>query len=282
MNLNLPEKEKVNKKRISINIILIVICIFATIVAIGTLILGDDVVDNIFGINKLVKRTEQEETELKSNFENIFNNELINKQNYDMQKIHKNQEIIYTNYIKELKTDNYELNVNLPYVNIKNEQVQKLNQEIEKTFQEKSEEILKNEDTKIIYTVKYEAYIENNILSLIIYSELKQDLKAQRVIIQTFNYNFTENKQINLEDAIKINKLNKKEVQNKINTYIKNEQKKSDDLKELGYNVFSRDMESDKYKIENISEYFIYNNNIYIIFAYGNDSLTSEMDLVII
>ena len=60
------------------------------------------------------------------------------------------------------------------------------------------------------------------------------------------------------------------------------EQKKSEDLIKLGYNVFSRDTKSDIYKIENITEYFVYNNNIYIIFAYGNDRMTSEKDIVII
>ena len=53
-------------------------------------------------------------------------------------------------------------------------------------------------------------------------------------------------------------------------------------LIELGYNVFSRDINSDIYRLDNVKEYFIYNGNIYIIFAYGNDKMTSEMDLVII
>ena len=79
-----------------------------------------------------------------------------------------------------------------------------------------------------------------------------------------------------------INNSGKNEVQNKINTDIQKEQKKTEDLIKLGYNVFSRDTKSDIYKIENITEYFVYNNNIYIIFAYGNDKMTSEKDIVII
>ena len=50
----------------------------------------------------------------------------------------------------------------------------------------------------------------------------------------------------------------------------------------LGYNVFSRDLKSEIYKVENVKEYFIYNNNIYVIFAYGNEKATSEKDIVII
>lgn len=282
MNIRLPEKEKINKKRLTIYIVVLIICIIAITIVIGVQILGNDVINNLFGINKLVKRTEQEEAKLKVNFENIFNNELDNNKNYQTQKIDNNKDIVYTNYSKEDKTDKYEVNVNLPYINIKNKSVQNFNNEIENTFQAKSEEIIKNADKKVIYTVKYKANIENDILSLIIYSDLKQDLSAQRIIIQTFNYNLEDNKEISLDDMLKIYDLNKNEVQNKIDKDIKAEQKKSEDLIGLGYNVFSRDLKSEIYKVENIKEYFIYNNNIYIIFAYGNEKMTTEKDIVII
>ena len=282
MNITLPEKEKINKKTMTIYIVALIICIIAIVVVIGVQILGDDVINNLFGINKLVKRTDQEEAELKANFENIFDNELENNKNYQTQKIDNNKDIVYTNYSKEDKTDKYEINVNLPYINIKNKSVQNFNNVIENTFQAKSEEIIKNADKKVIYTVKYKANIENDILSLIIYSDLKQDLSAQRIIIQTFNYNLEDNKELSLDDILKIYDLNKNDVQNKIDKDIKAEQKKSEDLIGLGYNVFSRDLKSEIYKVENIKEYFIYNNNIYIIFAYGNEKITTEKDIVII
>lgn len=282
MNVTLPEKEKLDKKTIIVYVIIAIICILAIIVVIGVQILGDDVIDNLFGINKLVKRTEQEEATLKASFEDIFDNGLNNKENYETQKIDDNEEIIYTSYKKEEKTDKYEINVNLPYINIKDKTIQDFNQEVSNTFAAKTEEILKSTDKNIIYTVKYKATIENDILSLIIYSDLKQDSSAQRVIIQTFNFNLEDNKELTLEDVLKIYDLNKNEVKNKIDEDIQKEQKKSEDLIELGYNVFSRDVKSEIYKVENIKEYFIYNNNIYIIFAYGNEDITSEMDLVII
>lgn len=282
MNLTLPEKEKIEKRTITIYGVALVICIIAIIVVVGVQILGNDVINNLFGIDKLVKRTEQEEAELKVNFENIFNNNLDNSKNYQTQKIDDNKDIVYTNYSKEEKKDKYEINVNLPYINIKNQSVQNFNKEITNTFEAKAEEVIKDTDKNVVYTVKYKANIENNILSLIIYSDLKQDLSAQRVIIQTFNYNLEENKELSLEDVLKIYDLNKSEVQSKIDKDIKSEQKKSEDLIKLGYNVFSRNIESEIYNVENIKEYFIYNNNIYIIFAYGNEDITSEMDLVII
>ena len=282
MNVRLPEKEKLKKRTITIYIVLLIICILAVVVVVGVQILGNDVVNNLFGINKLVKRTEQEEAELKANFENIFDNKFDDIKNYEVQKMENDKDIVYTNYYKEEKNNKYEMNVNLPYINIKNKVVQNFNQEISSTFEAKAEEIIKDTDKKVIYTVKYKANIENDILSLVIYSDLKQDSSAQRVIIQTFNFNLEDNKELTLDDVIKIYDLNKNEVQDKIDKDIKLEQKKSEDLMGLGYNVFSRDLKSEIYKVENVKEYFIYNNNIYVIFAYGNEKATSEKDIVII
>lgn len=282
MNLRLQEKEKLNKKVITIYAIIGIICVIAIFVVIGVQILGNDIIDSMFGINKLTKRTEQEEAELKVNFENIFNNEIEEKENYDTKKINKDEKVVYTSYQKEEKNNNYELNINIPYINIKNNTVQNFNQEIKDSFEKKAEEILENPEQNTIFTVKYTATIKNDILSLIIYSDLKQDLSAQRTIIQTFNFNLENNKELTLDEILEIYDINKNEVQNKINKDIEKEQKKSEDLIELGYNVFSRDINSEIYKIDNIKEYFVYNNNIYIIFAYGNNQMTGEMDLVII
>lgn len=282
MKLELPKKQKMPKRMKIIYIVLICICALAISVAIGTQILGNDVVDNIFGLNKITKRTEEEEAALKVNFESLLDNTLLDKGNYTVQKNNQDKEIIYTEYSKQEKKDNHELDVNLPYINIKNEEVNKFNKEIKNTFEGKAEKVSQNTDENILYTVKYKASIKENILSLIIYSDLKQSSSAQRVIVQTFNYDLSQNKTLTFEDAINEFKLKKNEVQTKINTDIQNEENKSEELIKLGYNVFSRDTKSDIYKVENISEYFIYNNNIYVIFAYGNDKMTSEKDIVII
>lgn len=282
MNLELPEKEKIPKKRIIMYAVILLICVIAVIVVVGVQILGNDVVDNMFGINKITKRTEEEEANLKANFENIFDNQIEDKGEYKIQKIKQDENLVYTNYTKEEKNEKHEINVNLPYININNEETDNFNKEIENTFKGKAEKILKDSNQNIIYIVKYKAYVENNILSLVIYSDLKQNTSAQRVIVQTFNFDLKENKKLTLEDIIDSFDLKKADVQNKINTDIQKEQKKSEDLIKLGYNIFSRDINSDIYKVENASEYFVYNNNIYIIFAYGNNKMTSEKDIVII
>jgi len=282
MNVTLPEKNKINKRRIIIYSIAIFACILAIVVVIGIQILGNDVVDNFFGVSKITKKTEEEENRLKANFDTLFQNQLENNSSCEVKKIDENKDIVYTNYENTDKSaNNYEMNVNLPYINIKNQSVQDYNENIKNIFQAKAEEVLKSTNSNVIYTVKYEAYIENNILSLIIYSDLKQDSSAQRIIVQTFNFNLETNKELTLEDIIKIYELDEKTVQDKIDNEIKNEEKKAEDLKALGYNVFTRDTKSDMYKIKNATEFFVHNNNLYIIYAYGNDKLTSERDIVV-
>ena len=81
---------------------------------------------------------------------------------------------------------------------------------------------------------------------------------------------------------LKIYDLNNSDVQGKINSEIETEQKKVEDLKNLGYNIYSRDLKSDIYEVENTNSFYLTSNTLYIIYPYGNDTFTSEMDLIII
>ena len=57
-------------------------------------------------------------------------------------------------------------------------------------------------------------------------SNLKEGVSAQRIIIQTYNYDLRNNKEINLEEVLKIKNIDKSELQGKITDSIKTEQKK--------------------------------------------------------
>ena len=98
---------------------------------------------------------------------NTVNNKFYNNNNVNVTKIDENKDIVYTNYEKIETKNNYEINVVLPYINIKNSKIQKWNEEIANTF-EKAKRILENEDITTIYSTKYTANIENNILSVMI------------------------------------------------------------------------------------------------------------------
>ncbi|MBR6504927.1 MAG: hypothetical protein IKT41_04385 [Clostridia bacterium] len=216
----------------------------------------------------------------KSKFINSFNNNIIGESN-NIKKIDANKNIIYSNTIKEKVEDRYDLNTNIPYINIENEDIQKYNDEIKNIFETKIGEI-KSSNENSIYTVDYMANINNNILSLVIKATLKEGENSQRLILKTYNYNLDKNKEVELEELISDKDLKTKEVENKLREEIEKQNKESLELQKLGYNVFIRNVTDDIFDIKNINTFFIDSEGyIYIIYAYGNNNLTTEMDIVV-
>lgn len=285
MNVTLPEEEKISKKRVIIYAVAIAICVIALIIAVCVQILGNDITNKIFGVSQIKSKTEEEEQTLKTNFDNLFLNslEITGDINADIKKQDESKDYVVTTYEKkETVSGKYEMSVFIPYINIDNETINKYNEEIKEIFQDKAESILETEGQNVLYTVDYQGYIENNILTVIIKSSLKQGVSAQQLIVQTYNYDLVNNKEITLNDEIDMLALNKTAVQNKIRSEIKAEQDKAAALQELGYEIYNRDSESDYYSIDNSNIFFVHDQNLYIIYPYGNDALTSEMDIVIV
>ena len=285
MNVTLPEEEKISKKRVIIYAVAIAICVIALIIAVCVQILGNDITNKIFGVSQIKSKTEEEEQTLKTNFDNLFLNslEITGDINADVKKQDESKDYVVTTYEKrETVSGKYEMSVFIPYINIDNETINKYNNEIKEIFQDKAESILETEGQNVLYTVDYQGYIENNILTVIIKSSLKQGASAQQLIVQTYNYDLVNNKEITLNDEIDMLALNKTAVQNKIRSEIKAEQDKAAALQELGYEIYNRDSESDYYSIDNSNIFFVHDQNLYIIYPYGNDALTSEMDIVIV
>ena len=285
MNVNLPRKAKISIKAVIIYTISIITCIIAIIIAGLSIYYGSDELDRLITIGgSSLTQADEEYQLLVSNFDDIFQNHLEEyTTDVSIKKIDEGQDIVYTYYTKdENKKNSYDMNLNIPYINIDNEIIAAYNEEIKQTYEEKAESTLQTENENIIYTLQYEATIENDILSLIIRANLKEGSSAQRLIIQTFNYDLRNNKEITLEEMINLKQLNTNDVQNKINQEIESEHQRVEDLRSLGYSVFERNPEDEMYKIENSQEFFVKDGNIYIIYAYGNKNITSEMDLVII
>lgn len=285
MNVNLPKKEKISVKAGIIYTISIITCIIAVIIAGLSIYYGSDELDRLITIGgSSLTQADEEYQLLISNFDDIFQNHLEEySTDLSIKKIDEGQDLVYTYYTKdEDKKNSYDMNLNIPYINIDNETIATYNEEIKQTYEEKAESTLQKENENIIYTLQYQATIENDILSLIIRANLKEGTNAQRLIIQTFNYDLRNNKEITLEEMINLQNLNVNDMQNKINQEIESEQQRVEDLRSLGYGIFERNPKDEMYKIENSQEFFVKDGKIYIIYAYGNENFTSEMDLVII
>ena len=281
MNIN---NEKVKKRNLKIfYIAIILICVISLLVAIILQIKDDEkVVSN----NNLNTIEDGKSNEYKEKFNELFENKVnyLENNSYKIAKNEEDKEIIYTGYqIDENKINDYDLNVNIPYININNKTIDEFNKNIKETFETKAKSVLNTQNSGTIYNVNYSAYITNNILSLVIRSTLKEGNSAQRDIVQTYNYDLINQKEIIVDELLDMKNVTKQEANTKIRNEIKEVQQSVEELSKLGYNVYPRDYTSEIYSINNVTEYFIGEDNaLYIIFAYGNQNLTSEMDIVII
>ena len=287
MNVTKPEKVGISKRGIIIYSVIIFVCIISLLVAFYVQFYKRIDLGRLIGINqeeKFGNKTEDEISELEADFLKLFNNTLDIKDsgNYN-KKVEADKELIYTAFEKkETKANSYDLEVHIPKINIQSEEVEGYNKEIEETFINFVDKIVQSENRNIIYTVDFAANVQNGILSVMIHSNFKEGTKAQKVIIKTYNYDLRNNKGLKLKEVLKFEQLNEQNIQEKINSKIESEQKKVKDLEELGYNIYNRDANSEMYKIENNEEYYLTQDVIYIIYPYGNNAETSEMDLVIL
>lgn len=274
---------KINLRTIIFGIIIIV-CIFAVNFAVYWQFFRNtedpQTVDNTIS-------TSQETAQLEDNFKNIFENRL-DYQGYDVNttgvlKIDSSQDLIYTWVTKESVVENrYDLDLNIPRVNISNTSVEKFNEKIKELYVDKANDIILNATNNTIYTVEYMSYINTNILSLVIKSTLKEGNNPQRVIIQTYNYNLSTNEEITLKQMLEIKGLQESTVKNTIVNKVQEANREAEDLKNLGYNVYVRDLSSEIYEIENTENFILgANNYLYIIYPYGNSNYTDEMDVIV-
>lgn len=279
----MPVIEKEGFKLIHlIYILIIIICIVAIGFAVYKQFFKDEKLGVIFGITD--EEEDEEYNNLKDNFFNIFDNSLniLEQYNGKLSKIKKEEDVIIA-YNNQEQTENYTLDLKIPYFNINSEVAKKFNSEIKTTFKDKSASVVSSKDDNIIYNVKYKAYESNNILSLIILSELKEGNNNQRIIIQAYNYDLSTNKEVIINELITLKDIDINQANNKIKSEIKSSQEENIKLSELGYNTNVRDADADTYKIQNSENFFIGEKGyLYVVYAYGNKELTSETDVVII
>ena len=234
-------------------------------------------------INNEIKPKTQEE--IKSQLNSLFTNEIISN-DYDetnLQKRDASKGIVYSAYDIQKQEGNYELDVHLPVININDSVATDFNKMTQSIFANKASEILNNKYTeKVIYSVDYISYVNDNILSLVIKSTLKQGNNPQRVIVQAYNYNLETGEKVQLVDVLAKRNIIQSDCQNKIHEIVTKAQEEAQVLVQSGYTVHNRNLSDSMYQISNISTFFLgKNEELYILFAYGNQNFTSEMDVVL-
>ena len=282
MNVVIEDESKKNKRLKIFYIGIISVCVIAIILAIVVQIVK---ANDASAAAKLPQLTENQKNQHKDEFEKIFENKVnyLENNSYKISKLASDKEIVYIGYQNnDSKLNDYELKVNIPYININNDTIEGFNTQIKDIFEKKAKSIINTQNNNVIYTVDYSAYVSNNVLSLVVRSTLKEGTNPQRDIIQTYNYDLINQKEYTIDDMLNAKGITKKEANQKIKEEIKQQQEKSEELEKLGYTTYKRDYTSDIYNINNATEYLMGEDNaLYIIYAYGNENNTNEMDVVI-
>lgn len=280
------------EKRYILYVLIVIVCIIALGIGVYAQIFYKNADTDKLMVGATANQTQisqvnQTEEKIKTEFNNIFTNTLnyVNKNikttatRRDMSK-----DLVYTsNQVSKTEKGKYEMNINIPTVNIVSDNAEQINDEIEKIFVTKATSILStNGAAYTIYNIDYIAYVNNNILSLAIRATLKEGDNPQRVMFMTYNYNMENGSILTLNDIMQAKGLSNSTVQNKITKEIKEISKKTEDLKNIGYTVYSRNADDSMYKLENTKSYFIGENSyLYILYPYGNTNNTSEVDIVV-
>lgn len=186
-------------------------------------------------------------------------------------------------YQIDLYSENkYDINLNIPVININSVVAKNINKEIDNIFGTKANSVIQSKGSLSVYNLDYVAYLNDDILSLVIKATLKEQDYPQRVIIKTYNYNISTDKEVTLGSMLVKKNLNKNDVYNKVIEEIETVISNNKAFYELGYETFKRNKNDERYLPENTDTFFIDQNDyLYLIYAYGNNNFTSEMDMVI-
>lgn len=166
-------------------------------------------VSETFSIQSPVVQTPAAKTEQKEN-----KNTQIKKVN----KLDESKEIVYSSY--EITLEN-EYSYKIPYINIDLKNIDTINNEIEKYYKTDLEEVLAEyqsieKDIKFytlsIMEIKYNAYINNNILSLVIETLHTGGLKVYKV----YNVDIYDGTVIENSDLIKLKQIKESDLENKL------------------------------------------------------------------
>lgn len=278
--------EKLSENRKLFFIVIILICILA--IALG--IYGQffykysDTDPFMFRIHIGGKKSAEEYAELKSNFLNIFTNEVhINSESIRIDKIETSQSIIYTGYNIENEDDAYyQVNLKLPILNINKTEAKLINTAIKERFSDEAAKIMRSSSGYTTYNVSYVAYVNENIVSIVIKENSKYVNSSETTTIKTYNYNIATNEEVSLEELIQLKGLDKSVVQENIDETIKTSHENAKALANEFGTTITRDPSDQMYKIQNTEVYFLTDDGyIYIIYPYGETEETNEMDIII-
>lgn len=274
------------KKTVWFFLFVVLVCIIAVCIGIYTQFFYKYAETDplMIGINIGSQKTAEELANLEANFNSIFQNKVnIKSENVNVEKIKEENDLVYSLYKIENEDENYyTIKAVIPTINIKTDKVEEINEQIRSEFYEKANNIMRQTDQYVVYNVTYQAFVNEDIVSVVIKAALKEGQKAEKVSIKTYNYSISADRQVSLQELVELKNTTVSAVQSTIDTEIKAAYTNAKIIAADYGNLYERDLGSDMYKVENATTFFLTDDGyVYIIYPYGNTDYTNEMDIVI-
>ena len=238
----------------------------------------------MIGIYVGSKKTSEEYAELKANFLNLFTNETyINSESIRIDKIETSQSIVYAGYLIENEDEAYyNVDLTLPVLNIDEDVAKEINAEIKSEFYDTASKIMRSTSEYTIYQVSYVAYVNEDIVSIVIKENSKSGNDAETTRIKTYVYDISNNEEVSLSKLIELKETTEDEVQKTIDSSIQTSYENALAIANEYGTTVTRDLEDEMYEIENTEDYFLTDDGyVYIIYDYGETENTNEMDIII-
>lgn len=275
------------KNKLVFFVVLTMLCIMAISIAIYTQYFYkySDTDPLMIGINTSSEKTAEELQLLEANFNALFNNSLeVNSENVNITtKLDETKDLVYTGYKLQNEDENFfSVNAIIPLLNINTPKAKEINKAIISEFHEKANSVMREQGEYTVYNVTYTAYINNDILSVVIKASLREGNKSEKVSIKTFNYSLSSERQVTLAELVELKEQTVENIQNTINSEIKTAYNNAKIIAAEYGNLYERDLNSEMYKVENALTYFLTADGyVYVLYPYGNTDYTNEMDIVI-
>lgn len=269
--------------RYCIYALIVAFCIIAIIVGVNAQFFTTKESDEVPDINVSNVVSVNEEIDISNKFMQLFDNKLPQFKDYpNIEKgdLSKNYLYIYSEnpqlpngpYTKKLD-GKYDIVAYLPVFNINSDVTNGFNNITINYFVKMMNDIVVNGTTNTNLTISFAANVNDNILSVAIIAKLKEGDKPQRIMIQGYNYDLANNKEVKVADVLAKKNIDIATANSKIEKVVKS----------ADNTLYKRELTNPIYSIDKVTNFILgRNGELYIIYAYGNQAnvYSSEMDIV--
>ena len=269
--------------RYCIYALIVAFCIIAIIVGVNAQFFSTKESDEVPDINVSNVVSVNEEIDISNKFMQLFDNKLPQFKDYpNIEKgdLSKNYLYIYSEnpqlpngpYTKKMD-GKYDIVAYLPVFNINSDVTNSFNNITINYFVKMMNDVVLNGTINTNLTISFAANVNDNILSVAIIAKLKEGDKPQRIMIQGYNYDLANNKEVKVADVLAKKNVDMATANSKIEKVVKS----------ANNTLYKRELTNPIYSIDKVTNFILgRNGELYIIYAYGNQAnvYLSEMDIV--